>query len=140
MKSRATAPNAKTSPKRKRGRPHIKIDVELLRQLANIQCTLPEMAAALRCSTDTLQRNFAPIIDEGRENGKKSLRRLQFEHAKKYWGMALFLGKIYLNQKEAINDATQYSKIIVERSAPERPNDHAGRVLDADKSSDPLAK
>jgi hypothetical protein len=118
MTSNVTMSTAKISPKRNRGRPKIQIDVELLRQLANIQCTIAEMAAALRCSHDTLERNYASIINEGRENGKKSLRRLQFEHAKKYWGMALFLGKVYLGQKEFIDAPNQYTKIVAERCAP----------------------
>lgn len=101
----------------KRGRPFIKIDVDLLKQLCSIQCTMKELAACLDCSVDTLERNYADIIEKAREGGRKSLRRLQFEHAKKSWGMALFLGKIYLGQKEAITDGTQYSKIVVERSA-----------------------
>ena len=118
MKSSATEAPAKNSPpKRKVGRPHKVIDEQLLLQLASIQCTYEELAAAFDCDRDTLRDNYSAIIEKGRENGRKSLRRLQFEHAKKSWGMALFLGKIYLGQKEAITDGTQYSKIVVERSA-----------------------
>ena len=118
MKSSATEAPAKTlPPKKKRGRPFKVIDEQLLLQLASIQCTYSELAAAFNCDPDTLRDNYSAIIEQGRENGRKSLRRLQFEHAKKSWGMALFLGKIYLNQKEQINDQAQYSKIVAERTA-----------------------
>lgn len=103
-------------PKRKRGRPHKVIDEQLLLQLASIQCTYAEMAAALDCDPDTLRDNYSAIIEKGRENGKKSLRRIQFEWAKKSYAMAMYLGKQYLNQKDESYGQT-YSKIVVERSA-----------------------
>jgi len=82
------------------GRPFKEIDLILLRKLAAMQCTYPEMSACLQCHPETLSNNYSEIIKEEAENGKSSLRRLQFKHAQKTPSMAMFLGKVYLNQKE----------------------------------------
>jgi hypothetical protein len=101
---------------------------------------MKELAACMDCSVDTLERNYADVIDKAREGGKKSLRRLQFEHAKKYWGMALFLGKIYLGQKEAVDGQTYYTKIIAERSAPDGAANNSVGVVAPDKANSTIAK
>jgi len=98
------------------GRPHKVIDPELIRKLAKIQCTQEEIAAVCGCSVDTLDRNYAEIIKDGKEDGKASLRRLQFKIAESgNASMSIFLGKVYLNQKDESYSAPQYSQIIVER-------------------------
>lgn len=85
-------------------RPKIKIDFELVKKLANIQCTQSEIAAIIGCSVDTLQRNkdFAVAYKNGQEAGKMSLRRKQFALADKSAAMAIFLGKQYLGQKDQL--------------------------------------
>jgi hypothetical protein len=85
-------------------RPKKDLDIEQIKELAHIQCTMTEIAAVMRCSVDTLERKYADVIKEGKENGKKSLRRAQF--AKALEGnpaMLIWLGKFYLGQKEEIN-------------------------------------
>jgi hypothetical protein len=85
------------------GRPKKELDVDILRELANIQCTDTEIAAVMRCDVATL-KNFSEIIKEGRDEGKTSLRRAQFKKALEgNPAMLIWLGKFYLGQKEEIN-------------------------------------
>ena len=98
------------------GRPHKVIDPKLIQKLASIQCTKEEIAAVCGCSVDTLERNFADVIKAGKENGKASLRRNQWKIAESgNASMSIFLGKVYLNQKDESYSAPQYSQIVVER-------------------------
>lgn len=96
------------------GRPKFKIDYNLVEKLAGIQCTQQEIASFLGCSVDTLQRDetFCGIYKRGQENGKMSLRRIQFKLAEKNATMALWLGKQYLNQKDNMEvESTQLIKV-----------------------------
>lgn len=93
------------------GRPRIQIDKEQFEELCKIQCTLEEIAGVLKCSEDTVERwckrelklSFAEAFKKYSAEGKKSLRRIQFEMAKKNPGMAIWLGKQYLGQREPSN-------------------------------------
>lgn len=89
------------------GRPKKEIDYEAVEKLANIQCTQEEIASFLGISTRTLQRDeqFMELFNRGRENGKMSLRRIQWKHAEKSATMAIWLGKQYLGQKDNIEVA-----------------------------------
>lgn len=85
------------------GRPRLVIDKDLLEQLAKIQCTMEEIAAVLGCSVDTLERNFADVIKKGKDEGKASLRRLQWQGAQQGKpAMLIWLGKQVLAQKETV--------------------------------------
>lgn len=86
------------------GRPKFEIDYELVRKLANIQCTQKEIASILGCSDRTLQNDeeFMRVFKEGIESGRASLRRYQFKLAEKNASMAIFLGKQYLGQRDNI--------------------------------------
>lgn len=85
------------------GRPRLVIDKDLLEQLAKIQCTMEEIAAVLGCSVDTLERNFADTIKKGKDEGKASLRRLQWKGAQDGKpAMLIWLGKQVLAQKETV--------------------------------------
>jgi AraC-like DNA-binding protein len=82
-------------------RPRKKIDADMVRKLAAIDCTIAEIAATLDCSRDTLERRFRDVIDQGRERGKVSLRRRQFELASSGNAtMLIWLGKQRLGQKD----------------------------------------
>lgn len=85
-------------------RPKFQIDYNLVEKLANIQCTQQEIASFLGCHRDTLLRDekFCDIYKKGMENGKMSLRRIQFKLAEKNTSMAIFLGKQYLGQKDVV--------------------------------------
>jgi gamma-glutamylcysteine synthetase len=82
-------------------RPEIEIDAQLVEDLAAIFCTMKEMATIVGCSVDTLERRFADVIDKGRQRGKTTLRRKQFEAAiNGNVVMLIWLGKQILDQTE----------------------------------------
>jgi len=85
-------------------RPKFQIDYDLVEKLAGIQCTQQEIASFLGCHRDTLLRDekFCDIYKKGMENGKMSLRRIQFKLAEKNTSMAIFLGKNYLGQRDVV--------------------------------------
>jgi hypothetical protein len=89
------------------GRPKKEIDYATVEKLANIQCTQEEIASFLGISSRTLLRDekFNELFAKGRENGKMSLRRIQWKHAEKSATMAIWLGKQYLGQRDNIEVA-----------------------------------
>ena len=96
------------------GRPKKEIDYTAVEKLANIQCTQEEIASFLELSVRTLQRDeeFCRIYKKGQDNGKMSLRRMQFKLADKNPTMAIWLGKQYLKQKDNIEvESTQLVKV-----------------------------
>ena len=88
--------------KRKIGRPKIKIDYATGEKLAGIFCTQEEIAAIIGVSASTLQHNkhFLQVFEKGQQTAKMSLRRKQFKLADTNAGMAIFLGKNYLGQRD----------------------------------------
>jgi len=89
--------------KKKVGRPKIEINEDQLEKLSSILCTMEEMASFFGCSVDTLERNFADTIKKGKDKGRMSLRRLQFEKAQSgNTTMLIWLGKQMLGQKDKI--------------------------------------
>ena len=103
------------------GRPKIEIDYATVEKLANIQCTQDEIASFIGVSTRTLQRDekFMELFNKGRDNGKMSLRRIQWKHAEKSATMAIWLGKQYLGQKDVIEASTTgETKINIVNSLP----------------------
>lgn len=94
----------------KMGRPRKEIDQEQFEKLCGIMCTEEEIAGFFGCSVDTIERwckrtykmTFADIYKEKCSRGKMTLRRYQWELAKKNVGMAIFLGKQYLGQRDTI--------------------------------------
>lgn len=90
--------------KKKVGRKKLVIDYVTVEKLASIQCTQEEISTFLGISVRTLQRDeeFCRIYKKGQENGKMSLRRMQFKLAEKNSAMAIFLGKQYLGQKDIV--------------------------------------
>lgn len=89
-------------------RPRKEIDFEQFTKLCAIQCTLEEIAAWFECSEDTIENwckreydcRFSDLYKQYSMSGKISLRRYQFELAKKSVPMAIFLGKNYLRQRD----------------------------------------
>lgn len=78
-------------------------DEKLIKSLAEIQCTMIEIASICECSVDTLERRYADIIKAAREGGKASLRRMQYKKALEgNTSMLIWLGKHYLGQKESL--------------------------------------
>lgn len=91
---------------KKRGRPVKDIDQKQFEKLCELQCTLHEIIAWFDISDKTLENwckktygmNFSEIFKIKRGKGMVSLRRAQWELAKKSAAMAIFLGKNYLGQ------------------------------------------
>jgi len=83
-----------------------KLDVDLIAKLASIMCSYEEIAMILNTSVDNLKKRYKDIIEKGRAEGKKSLRRKQMEVAleKGDVRMLIFLGKNYLSQHDTPTD------------------------------------
>lgn len=85
------------------GRPKKQIDYDLVARLASIQCTQEEIANIVGVHRSTLLRDdkFCDIYKKGIDEGKSSLRRLQWRAAENGSSAVLiWLGKQYLNQKD----------------------------------------
>jgi hypothetical protein len=82
-------------------RPRLEIDPEQVKLLAGIGCPVDEMALVLGCSKRTLERRYAALIETGRADIRKSLRRKQVEMALKGdRTMLIWLGKQLLGQRD----------------------------------------
>lgn len=85
------------------GRPRKEIDLELAEKLANIQCTMAEIAEIVGVHESTLSRNpeFRKVYKRARERGKASLRRMQWKAAERgKVAILIWLGKQYLGQRD----------------------------------------
>jgi len=82
-----------------------KLDHDLIFKLASMHCTYEEIADCVGTSVTTLNKRFKNLIDKGRAEGKKSLRRAQFEKALAGDArMLMFLGKNWLGQQDSPTD------------------------------------
>ncbi len=96
--------------KNKGGRPKKQLDYDMIEKLALIQCTQDEIASCLGVNVKTLRADerFVDLYKMGQEKGKMSLRRWQYDCAKKgNSSMLIWLGKQYLGQKENLDITTQ---------------------------------
>lgn len=97
------------------GRPPKPISWKIFEKLCYIQCTIAELASVLEICEDTLYdrvqkeygEHFAVVYKRFAAGGKSSLRRYQFDMAKKSATMAIWLGKQYLNQKDISREEMQ---------------------------------
>jgi len=98
------------------GRPKFIVDYDTVEKLAHIQCTYGEIASFLGCSVDRLKKDEEFILryKKGAENGRMSLRRMQFKLAEKNTSMAIFLGKQYLGQKDYVETTETSNGILNE--------------------------
>lgn len=100
--------------KPKIGRPPKEIDEDQLYRLAAIHCTYEEMAAVMKCCTDTLKNRFSDLIERGRNEGKASLRRMQYQKAKEgNVVMMIWLGKQILGQSEKVENVNVNHSFVV---------------------------
>lgn len=80
--------------------------IETIEKLAAMQCTDEEIASLVDMTVDTLlnennKEAFSEAKKRGKEKGKASIRRLQYEAAQKgNTSMLIWLGKQYLGQKD----------------------------------------
>lgn len=103
------------------GRPKMEIDKVQFEKLCAILCTLEEISGFFDCSMDTIERwckrtynaKFSEVFRVYSAKGKMSLRRYQFDLAKKNAAMAIFLGKNYLGQRDSFDmvDDTPIEKL-----------------------------
>ncbi len=92
----------------KGGRPKKQVSQPVFESLCKILCTKDEICGILdldektltRWCKDTYDMGFSEIYKKLSATGKMSLRRSQFELAKKNAAMAIFLGKNYLGQRD----------------------------------------
>ena len=98
------------------GRPEKPIDWTQFEQLCALQCTQSEIASMLKVNRETLsirvkanyQEDYPTIYKRFAESGKCSLRRNQFVLSKKNASLAIWLGKIWLEQKDpGLEDSKQ---------------------------------
>lgn len=91
----------KVKPPGVRGPKYIELNETNLADLASIGCTNQELSAILGVSEDTITRNYADILENGRANLRMSLRRKQVEKANAGDGtMLVWLGKNMLGQRD----------------------------------------
>ncbi len=89
------------------GRPRKQINLDVVRRAASIGCTIEEIAALIGFSRggfyDRLEQDpeLKRTIDEGRETGRATLRRLQWQKANAGDStMMIWLGKNMLGQRD----------------------------------------
>lgn len=96
-------------------------------KLAGIMCTDEEIASVLGVCVDTLTNNnniktFSECKKRGQESGKASLRRMQFDTAKRGNAtMQIFLGKNYLGQTDKTEMEQTFDKEININITPASP-------------------
>jgi hypothetical protein len=103
MGKRGPKPGTGGRPSIDPNRPIDKTLAETIEKLAQMQCTREEIAAVSGVCVDTLRdnENFLQVIKKGMENGKASLRRMQWKSAQDGNVSAqIWLGKNYLGQKD----------------------------------------
>lgn len=100
------------------------INQKQFESMCAIHCTREEICAVLDVSYSTLIRwcketygtDFETIYNEKKQLGKMSLRRSQWDLAKKDKTMSIWLGKQYLGQKDVVEnqniDMSKVDKLI----------------------------
>jgi len=95
------------------GRPQKNIDWQLFEELCALQCTQQEIANCLKVHIDTVRDrvkdqyidDYSNVYKKYADVGKMSLRRHQFLLSKKNPAMAIWLGKNWLGQRDATQEA-----------------------------------
>jgi len=81
------------------------IDRDLVYKLACIQCSDQEIAEVVGTTASTLRKRFGSLLDKGKQEGKKSLRRAMWEKAiNGDTRVAIFLSKQYLGFRDTPED------------------------------------
>lgn len=81
------------------------IDRDLVYKLACIQCTDQEIAEVVGTSASNLRKRFGKVLDKGKQEGKKSLRRAMWEKAiNGDTRVQIFLSKQYLGMRDTPED------------------------------------
>ena len=89
-----------------------KIDPEVVRELAMIQCSAEEIAVLCNCSAFTIKKQFKDVIEHGKIHGHMSLKRQQYKKAMEgSVPMLIWLGKVWLRQKEDEISTTHQAEV-----------------------------
>lgn len=94
-------------PRNRGGRPAAKIDLDNVRSLGRLHCTMEEAAAFFDVDLTTLYRRFRDPAykaawEQGRAEGCIHVRRLQLHLAKRNAAMCIWLGKVLLGQRDVV--------------------------------------
>ena len=97
-----------TAQNKKVGRPKTPINLEELKKLCRLNCTMPEISSYFNIPLRTLEDRYTndmevrTAIDKGRNEGKLSLRRKQIQIMDETNNptMAIWLGKQLLGQRD----------------------------------------
>jgi len=103
------------------GRPKMDIDVEELKRLCRLNCTMEEIGAFFGCDKKTIERRYAEeedfqqAIDQGRGLGKLSVRRKQMQIMDEHnsAAMAICLVKQLLGQRDNQDITTDNKPISI---------------------------
>lgn len=91
--------------------------LKLIENLSRIMCTDEEIASILGCSRDIFynvdnEELYRQAIEKGKAQGKQSLRRQQWEIAKKgNASMLIWLGKQWLGQTDKVEQTTSFEDL-----------------------------
>jgi hypothetical protein len=109
-------------------RPKKDIKAEEVQKLAAMQCTNVEIAAFFDVDEGTIRKRFPEQIAKGKEIGKMSIRRAQFNLATGGNAtMLIWLGKQYLGQTEKLESAGGEELINQELSFDDVPLNGDGK-------------
>lgn len=94
----------------------VRINKDFFEKLCALQCDTKEICGACNCSLEQLKNWCYQIYNASYEDvykvkstkGKISLRNLQFKLAEKSPIMAIYLGKVYLNQEDKTDKERRY--------------------------------
>lgn len=110
------------------GRKEKEIDVNIIKKLAQINCTNIEIAAVLEISVSTLTRRFNDLIKTSREIGKSSLRRVMWKKAinDENVTMLIWLSKNLLNYSdkhvvESVSDNEMNERLVIDFGEIKKP-------------------
>lgn len=139
---------AATKLKKKMGRPKVEIVAKQFEGLCAIHCTLHEVAAALRCSTRTIERwsrmyygqTFGEISAVFQGHGKVSVRRRLFNEASNQNGdlrAAIFWAKNHLGMADKNDNG---SGLMGEGEGPSRVIIEYAPDLEKEKEEEPIVE
>lgn len=96
------------------GRPRFIIDYNAVAKLANIQCTMEEIANFLGCSVRKLEKDkeFIRVYKKEIDGGRMSLRRKQWKAVEEgNTTMLVWLGKQYLGQRDQTESKVNVNQV-----------------------------
>lgn len=102
-------------------RPKKEIDKTTFEKLCGLQCTKEEICSWFDITDKTLdgwckrtyKKGFSEVFALKRGKGRISLRRAQFELAKRNAAMAIWMGKQYLGQKEPDANMVEGNTVVI---------------------------